>query len=92
MNYGIISYLKQNGVIEMTINVKDEVVMKAAVIKRTHHSDFAKSFKGVVTRIVGNTADVETSTGVRSVPTANLAVVRPVLDSRTANVSRLIID
>jgi len=89
---GIISHLKQNGVIEMRINVKDEVVMKASVIKRTHHSDFAKHFKGVVTKIVGNTADVRTASGVRSVPVANLAVVRNVLDARTNKTSRLIVD
>ena len=41
----------------MTIKLKDEVVMKAAVIKRTNHSDFAKNFKGVVVNIVGKTAD-----------------------------------
>lgn len=76
----------------MTINVKDEVVMKASVIKRTHHSDFAKHFKGVVTKIVGNTADVQTASGVRSVPVANLTVVRKVFDTRTNKTSCLIVD
>lgn len=76
----------------MTINVKDKVVMKAAVIKRTHHSDFAKNFKGVVVNIVGNTADVKTATGIRSVPTANLSAVRSVYDKRTEKTSTLIID
>lgn len=76
----------------MTIKLKDEVVMKSSVIKRTHHSDFAKNFKGVVTKIVGNTADVETSTGLRSVPTANLAVVHHVIDTRTGTSSPLIVD
>lgn len=76
----------------MTINVKDEVVMKATVIKRTHHSDFAKNFKGVVMKIVGNTADVQTATGIRSVPVANLNVVRNVFDARTNKTSHLIVD
>lgn len=89
---GIINHLKKNGVIQMTINLKDEVVMKSSVIKRTHHSDFAKNFKGVVTQIVGNTADVQTATGIRSVPVANLAVVRNVFDARTNKTSRLIVD
>lgn len=76
----------------MTINVKDEVVMKATVIKRTHHSDFAKNFKGVVTKIVGNTADVQTATGIRSVPVANLTVVCNVFDPRTGTTTRIIVD
>jgi hypothetical protein len=76
----------------MSINLKDEVVMKSSVIKRTHHSDFAKNFKGVVTQIVGNTADVQTATGIRSVPVANLTVVRNVFDARTNKTSRLIVD
>lgn len=76
----------------MTINVKDEVVMKATVIKRTHHSDFVKNFKGVVMKIVGNTADVQTATGIRSVPVANLNVVRNVFDARTNKTSHLIVD
>lgn len=76
----------------MTINVKDEVVMKASVIKRTNHSNFAKNFKGVVTQIVGNTADVQTTSGIRSVPVANLSVVRNVFDVRTNKTSRIILD
>ena len=76
----------------MTIKLKDEVVMKAAVIKRTNHSDFAKNFKGVVFNLVGNTADVQTQDGLRSVPTANLSAVRSVYDSRTEKTSRIIVD
>lgn len=76
----------------MTIKVKDEVVMKSAVIKRTNHSDFAKNFKGVVVNIVGNTADVQTPTGLRSVPTANLSAVRSVYDVRTEKTSQIIVD
>ena len=76
----------------MTINVKDEVVMKASVIKRTNHSNFAKNFKGVVTQIVGNTADVQTTSGIRSVPVDNLSVVRNVFDVRTNKTSRIILD
>jgi hypothetical protein len=92
IHHGIIIALKTNGAIYMTINVKDEVVMKASVIKRTNHSEFAKNFKGIVASIVGNTADVTTSTGLRSVPLANLAVVRQVTDARTGQSSRLILD
>ena len=76
----------------MTINVKDEVVMKSSVIKRTNHSEFAKNFNGIVDCIVGNTADVVTPNGVRSVPLANLTVVRQVPDTRTGQSSRLILD
>lgn len=76
----------------MTIKLKDEVVMKAAVIKHTNHSDFAKNFKGVVVNIVGKTADVETLDGIRSVPTANLSAIRNVCDARTEKTSRIIVD
>ena len=76
----------------MSIKINDEVVMKASVIKRTNHSEFAKNFKGVVKTVIGNTADVVTSNGLRSVPIANLTVVRNVPDARTGKVSRLIIN
>lgn len=76
----------------MTIKLKDEVVMKASVIKRTNHSEFAKNFKGTVVNIVGKTTDVQTSTGIRSVPTANLSAVRSVYDSRTLITSSIIVD
>lgn len=76
----------------MTIKLHDDVVMKASVIKRTHHSDFAKNFKGTVVNVVGQTADVQTATGVRSVPSANLTVVRTIHDIRTGTTSRLIVD
>jgi hypothetical protein len=76
----------------MTIKLKDEVVMKAAVIKRTNHSAFAKNFKGIVVNIVGKTADVQTSAGVRSIPTANLTAIRSVYDARTEQTACIIID
>ena len=76
----------------MSIKINDEVVMKASVIKRTNHSEFAKNFKGVVKSIIGNTADVVTTNGLRSIPVANLTVVRNVYDVRTGKVARLIID
>lgn len=76
----------------MSIKINDEVVMKASVIKRTNHSEFAKNFKGVVKAVIGNTADVVTSNGLRSIPVANLTVVRNVHDARTGKVARLIID
>lgn len=76
----------------MTIKLKDEVVMKVAVIKRTNHSAFTKNFKGVVVNIVGNTADVQTLDGIRSIPTANLSVIRSVYDARTEKTSCIIID
>lgn len=76
----------------MAIKLKDEVVMKSAVIKRTNHSAFAKNFKGVVVNIVGKTADVQTLDGLRSVPTANLSAVRSVYDARTEKTSSIIID
>lgn len=76
----------------MTISVNDSVVMKAAVIKRTHHSDFAKNFKGVVIKVCGNTADVETPQGVRSVPVANITALKKVRDNRTDISSTLIIE
>lgn len=76
----------------MTISVNDSVVMKASVIKRTHHSDFAKNFKGVVVKVCGNTADVDTPHGIRSVPVANITALKKVQDSRTGISSTLIIE
>lgn len=76
----------------MSIKINDTVVMKASVIKRTNHSEFAKNFKGVVMEVVGNTADVLTDNGLRSVPVANITVACNVPDARTGKVSRLILD
>lgn len=76
----------------MTIKVKDEVVMKSSIIKRTNYSDFSKNFKGVVVGVFGNTVDVQTDTGIRSVPAANLSVVQNIYDSRTRTTSRLVVD
>ena len=76
----------------MAIKVNDTVVMSKEVIRRTNHSEFARTFKGVVVAIVGNTADVETFSGVRSLPLANLSVVRNVKDPRTQKTSTLIIE
>jgi hypothetical protein len=76
----------------MTIKVKDKVVMKASVIKRTNYSDFSKNFKGVVVGVFGKTVDVQTDTGIRSVPAANLSVVQNIYDSRTRTTSHLVVD
>ncbi len=76
----------------MNIKIDDSVIMKASVIKRTNHSDFAKNFSGIVKNIIGNTADVLTSSGVRSVPIANLLAIKQIKDSRTGKNSSLFVE
>ena len=76
----------------MTIKVGDTVVMSKAVIKRTNHSEFARTFRGTVIAIFGATCDVQTDSGVRGVPVANLTPVREILDTRTGHTSKIIMD
>jgi hypothetical protein len=76
--------------LKMAIKVGDTVVMKSSVIK--HGGDFAKNFKGVVVKMFGATCDVETLSGIRAVPVANLAAIREVYDYRTERASKIILD
>jgi AICAR transformylase/IMP cyclohydrolase PurH len=76
----------------MTIKVGDTVVMSKAAIKRTNHSEFARTFRGVVIAVFGGTCDVQADSGVRGVPVANLTPVREVLDTRTGRTSKIIMD
>ena len=76
----------------MTIKVGDTVVMARSVIKRLNHSEYAKTFKGEVVAVFGNTCDVKTVKGLRSMPCVNLAPIREVYDRRTDRKSIMILD
>ncbi len=76
----------------MTIKVGDTVVFKGSVIKRCNHSEYTKNFRGVVVKLFGSTCDVETLSGVRAVPTANIVPVKDIFDSRTQTNAKVIID
>lgn len=76
----------------MTIKVGDTVVMNKSVIKRTNHSEFARTFRGTVVAVFGSSCDVETDSGIRGVPVANLTPVRDVPDARVGRSSKLILD
>ncbi|MNY56800.1 hypothetical protein D3C86_1929150 [compost metagenome] len=76
----------------MTIKVGDTVVMARSVIKRLNHSEYAKTFKGEVVAVFGNTCDVETVDGLRSMPCVNLAPIREIYDWRTERTTKMILD
>ena len=76
----------------MTIKVGDTVVMSKAVIKRTNHSEFARTFRGTVIAVFGATCDVQTDSGVRGVPVANLTPIRDIPDARTGRTSKMVVD
>lgn len=76
----------------MTIKVGDTVVMSNAVIKRTNHSEFARTFRGTVVAIFGGTCDVQTEAGIRAVPISNLTPIRDIPDARTGRTSKIILD
>lgn len=76
----------------MAIKVGDTVVMKKSVIKRTNHSEFARTFRGTVVAVFGSSCDVKTDSGIRGVPVANLTPILDVPDARTGRSSKIIVD
>jgi len=76
----------------MAIELGDEVVFKGEVIRRSGHSEFATTFRGVVVELDGGMCGVEVYERVRYVPVANLAPIREVKDWRTGKVDKLVLD
>jgi len=76
----------------MAINIGDEVVFRKEVIRRSGHSDFATTFRGVVVELDGRTCCVEVRDQFLHVPVANLVTIRPIKDWRTGKVEKLVLD
>jgi len=61
----------------LVLSEGDRVCFNAAVIRRTLHAPDVVAFVGTVRRLIcdGKVAEVQSASGLRSIPTANLAKV-----------------
>jgi len=60
------------------MKIGDFVRFKPVVIKRCGHDKALADLKGEVVAIVGKTVDVKFPDRLRSIPTANVEIVKPI--------------
>lgn len=75
-----------------SISIGDTVVFKGSVISRCGHSENIVNFKAVIKELFGNLCLVENSDGGRWIPTANLAPIKAIYDTRLKRRVSLILD